>query len=213
MQELRKTHNELDASTEEIKSISEQLTVSGNLSLKLEKQLNESRAAYQSMSAYLAEERKVTAAAKNQLAMSQKSLLAEKNSVKALRGSVDQALQALQELNRDSVAIAEELEKAKKRISSLEIESLSLQQKLAKEKELSAVYQAGAKQAELTITKIVKENDAANKKVKHLEGELLKNKAELVRHKGKIVETKRALQLAESRLETLPQVCITLFLQ
>lgn len=209
MQELEHTHQDLEASTNEIKTISEQLTVAVNLSLKLETQLNETRSAYQTTNAALVEERKVTAAAKNQLAMSQRSLIAEKNSVKALRGSVDQALQALQELNQDSVSLADELDKAKKHIANLESETASVRQKLVKEKEVSANLRAGNAQAESNITKLVKENDAANKKVKQLEGELLKGKGEIARQKGKLLEQKRALQQAETRLKMIPQVCET----
>lgn len=202
------TNKELEASTDEFKTISEQLTVAVNLSLKLETQLNETRAAYQSANVALAEERKVTAAAKNQLATTQRSLIAEKNSVKALRGSVDQALQALQELNQDSVALADELDKAKKKIANLEAESASVRQKLVKEKEMSANLRSGAAEAEGTIARLLKENDAGNKKVKQLEGEVLKSKGEMAKQKGKLLEQKRALQQAETRLKMIPQVCL-----
>jgi chromosome segregation ATPase len=177
MQELENTQQDLEASHNEIRTISEQLTVAVKLSLKLETQLNEARSAYQTTKTALVEERKVTAAAKNQLATSQRSLIAEKNSVKALRGSVDQALQALQELNQDSVALADELDKAKKQIANHESESASVRQKLVKEKEASAQLRASSAQGEIA------------------------------RQKGKLLEQKRALQQAETRLKMIPQVC------
>lgn len=197
----------MEASTDEIKTISEQLTVAVNLSLKLETQLNEARAAAQTANNALTEEKKITTAGKNQLAMTQKSLLAEKNSVKALRGSVDQALEALQELNRDTVALADELDKSKKKNTALEVEISSLRQKFTKEKEAASSLRAGVTQAGATIGKLTKERDSGIRKMKDLEGEILKSRGESVRQKEKLMEMKRALQVAESRVNTIPEVC------
>jgi chromosome segregation ATPase len=109
-------------------------------------------------------------------------------------------------LNQNSIILADELENAKNRVVALDSELSTVRKHLADEKEAAAVLRTATSQSHATTAKLKKEREEANTKVKELVAEVSKAKEEILLLKKNLTETSQALQIAETRVETIPQV-------
>ncbi|KAK6795845.1 hypothetical protein RDI58_009300 [Solanum bulbocastanum] len=180
---LKKTNEEMHTMSDELAAVSENRdslqTELVDVYKKAEHAANE-----------LKQEKTIVATLEEELKFLESQITREKELRKSLEDELEKATESLDEINRNVLALAEELELATSRNSSLEDEREVLQQSVSEQKQISQEAQENLEDAHSLVMKLGKERESLEKRAKKLEEEMAAAKGEILRLRSQINSVK-----------------------
>ncbi|CAN4086785.1 unnamed protein product [Withania somnifera] len=176
---LKKTNEEMHTMSNELAAVSENRdslrTELVDLYKKAERAANE-----------LKEEKNLVATLDKELKFLESQITREKELQNSLEEELEKATESLDEMNRNVLALAEELELANSRISGLEDEREVLQKSVSEQKQISQEARENLEDAHSLVMKLGKEHESLEKRAKKLEDEMAAAKGEILRLRSQI---------------------------
>ncbi|XP_049356069.1 MAR-binding filament-like protein 1 [Solanum verrucosum] len=193
---LKKTNEEMHTMSDELAAVSENRD---NLQTELVDVYKKAEHAANE----LKQEKSIVATLEEELKFLESQITREKELRKSLEDELEKATESLDEINRNVLALAEELELATSRNSSLEDEREVLQQSVSEQKQISQEAQENLEDAHSLVMKLGKERESLEKRAKKLEDEMAAAKGEILRLRSQInsvkvpVENKEKVEAGE----------------
>ncbi|XP_041002132.1 MAR-binding filament-like protein 1-1 isoform X2 [Juglans microcarpa x Juglans regia] len=138
----------------------------------------------------LIEEKKAVSSLNKAVQAWEKRILKEKEARKSLEKFLEEATKSLDEMNRKSLILSGELEKANSQISSLEDGKEVLYKSLAEQKNISKEARENLEDAHNLVMRVRKERESLEKRANKLEEGLASAKGEILRLKSQINSSK-----------------------
>ncbi|KAI9110355.1 hypothetical protein K1719_018797 [Acacia pycnantha] len=138
----------------------------------------------------LKEERKLVTSLNAKLQYQEQQVTENKEAQRSLEKDLEDATKSLDELNRNTLVLSDEYEKARSLISTLENENKVLQKSLAEQKVAQKEAQENTEDAHVVIMRLGKEKETFESRSKKLEEELASAKGEILRLRNEINSSK-----------------------
>lgn len=197
--ELASVKKALDMARNDLLFLNKKLKDSTVSYENIKEELSQARKTAEMTSAALNEEKKVVAALRRELEASEKRLLEEKEGRRVLHRDFEEATKSMEDMSNCLVSLSEELEIARSKINSLEVENASLYESMQEEKHLSKELQESTGHANKILMKLGKEKETYVKKARKLEEELSSAKGEILRLRKQITVKNTALEEAQQQ--------------
>ncbi|KAK8581234.1 hypothetical protein V6N13_144273 [Hibiscus sabdariffa] len=204
---LKKTREELQASSHELTSMTENRD-------SLQRELVDVYKKAEAMANDLKEEKVIVSSLKKELQALEKQVSKDKEARKSLETDLEEATKSLDEVNQNILKLSKDLESANAKISGLEDEKMVLYRTLTEQKNASKEARENMEDAHKLVMSLGKERDSMEKQVKKLEDELASAKGEILRLRSRINSSEvpvnnKPQQRGESEAEAEAKVTVS----